>query len=131
MPCPPPTPILSARRRSRRRTQRSLPHVSAQFDLSDPIERDAVRWVAAFHDGNVYRLLSLRRGRTEEGRRAIWMLTRSCAIRPGARPEWLVITFLLDETHVTLPSYRTLRSARAAFKEASHPRADGTTAKVH
>lgn len=130
MPCSIPTSPLSDRRQTRRPPPRSPPSILAKFDLGDPAEHDAVRWVGCFHDGNVYRLLSIRRGRTADGRRAIWMLTRSCAARPKARPRWLVITYLIDEIYITLPSYKTLQVARVAFREASHPRADVKTDNV-
>lgn len=119
-----PWPTLSSRRRTRPRS-RNPPRILARFNLADPAERDAVRWIAFFHskDG-IYRLLALRRGQTVEGKRAIWMLTRSCVARPRAKPQWLLISYWLDEIRVTLPSYPTLRVARAAFEVAAaspHP----------
>ncbi len=121
MPCSVPSSLLSARQRVRRRPSRSSPRLLAKFNLGDPAEQDAFRWVASFHGdkNSIYRLLSIHRGQTTEGQRAIWMLTRSCAARLGARPRWLVITYLIDEIYITLPSYRTLQVARAAFREAS------------
>lgn len=117
MRCSTPWPTLSSRRKTRPRS-RKPPRILAHFNLDDSAERDAVRWISLFYskDG-IYRLLALRRGQTVEGR-AIWMLTRSCAARPRAKPQWLLISYWLDEIRVMLPSYPTLRVARAAFEAA-------------
>lgn len=82
------------------------------FDLGDPAEARVHDWIHRFHSSDgIYQLLDLRRVH-----RQVIMLTRGQAARSRAKPQWLLITFWIDEIRVTLPSYSTLRAARAVFE---------------
>ncbi len=107
------------RRASLPRRPRS-PRVKCRFNLSDPTERDALRWIQCFHaPSSIYRLLDSRRGKWADGKRVVLLLTHAQPQRQGAKPEWLVISYNIDEIHIVLPSYETRTAADMAFKAAA------------
>lgn len=95
-----------------------IPRIKCHFDLSDPAERDALRWIQGFHaPRSLYRLIDICRGQSADGKRKVLMLTR--VQRRDARPEWIVIEYDIDEIHVVLPTYSTRTAAETAFKAAA------------
>lgn len=95
------------------------PSVTAQFNQEDEAERNALRWIQGFHGpSSIHRLLCLYRGQSVEGK-VVLMLTRSQAKRRVARPEWSLISYLVDENHVRFWTYPTRADSRAAFEAAS------------
>lgn len=107
------------RRASLPRRPRS-PRVKCRFDLNDPAEGDALRWIQCFHSpSSIYRLLDSRRGKWADGKRGVLLLTRVQPQRQDAKPEWLVISYNIDEIHILLPAYQTKTEAETAFKAAA------------
>lgn len=97
-----------------------IPCIKCRFDLSDPAERDTLRWIQDFHSpSSIYRLLDICRGNRADGKRVVLLLTRVQPQRRGAKPEWLVISYIIDELHVILPSYSTRTAAETVFKAAA------------
>ena len=96
------------------------PSIKCRFDLNDPAERDALRWIQDFHSpSSIYRLLDICRGNRADDKRVVLLLTRVQPQRRGAKPEWLVISYIIDELHVILPSYSTRIAASTAFNAAA------------
>lgn len=99
------------------------PRIKCRFDLSDPVDCDALRWVQSFHcQRGIYRLIDICRGDVPGGKRTILMLTRAQVRQRSARPEWLVIEYSVASspsiTSVMFCRYPTLRGARNSLQVA-------------
>lgn len=105
---------------NRRSSLPRSPRIKCHFDLSDSAERDTLRWIQGFHaPRSIYRLLNICRGNRPDGKRVVLLLTRVQPQRRGAKPEWLMISYIIDEIHVILLTYPTRTAAEMAFRAAA------------
>lgn len=103
----------------RRRRSIAVPAIAATFNLEDPDERRIFSVIQRFYGPDeVDRLHDIKRGfqQAEDGsRRVAWTLGSFQPRRRGAKAEWSVITWNIDEIEFRARDYPTQEAARAAF----------------
>ena len=84
---------------------RGSPHIAAVFDLEDSAERFMVSMIGWFHSDppGLYQALALRRATVFEEHRTLRVVLEAARFQPqrrGAPPEWILITWGIDDVSV-------------------------------
>lgn len=95
------------------------PKVAAVFNLDDPNEARIQKAIQIFYTDSD-RLHAIRRG-TAKGLRMAWTLGSFHPDRPGARVEWSVLHWTIDEISVRIRRCKDEAEARATFESAGQP----------
>lgn len=101
------------------------PHhsIAAILNVDDPNERRIVDCLHAYYD-NYYRLHAMRRGSVAGPSgpiRMLWTLSSFHPARKGARVEWSVTYWHIDEIAMRFQRCPDEATARAVYARATHP----------
>ncbi len=92
--------------------------IATTFDLQDRAERRIFDIIQRFYaPDEADRLRDIKRG-TDRGQRMVWTLGSFKPQRRGAKVEWMVTVWNVDEIEVRMQPCKDEREARAKFLEA-------------
>ena len=105
---------LATRTASRRATAGATAIV-AVFNLEDLAERFMLEVMQRFHgEDRLYRAHAIRRTTDNQGHRVVLEVASFQPRRRGARREWMMIAWNIDEVSIRFHRHRTKRSATEA-----------------